>query len=79
MNMKYRRNTPPDSRPIIKIKFILKNNAIEMEPPWKQLKKILKILVKRARDGTQNLTRWGFHHLAVLHFRMLKRHTIHYI
>lgn len=43
------------------------------------MNKIIRILIKKAQDATQDLTRWGFHHMEVIKFIVLQRHTMLYV
>lgn len=60
-----RRQKYPDKPPIIKIKLILKDCNIMIEPSWDSIKLYLKDVVRNAQKASETLTRWGFHHMQV--------------
>lgn len=61
-----RRKNNLDWPPIIKIKLVLKNSNIGIEPPWNDVKQSLRTVIKNARKSSETLTRWGFYHMEVM-------------
>lgn len=73
---KYRRKAHPEWQPIVKVKLVLKNSKIEVEPPWSTISKSFVEVAKNAQNATADVILWGFYHLNVIKYIIYCYNTI---